>query len=77
MLTVEECRKNADQCIAMAERAEKEHVAALHKIAETWLRLAKEILNRQACVNAEGQNARPIRCSEQQAPHLINNDSHQ
>ena len=44
-LTPLQCQQFADECIAMAERGGgRENVAALHRMAETWLQIAEELL---------------------------------
>jgi hypothetical protein len=43
-LTPLQCIQFADECIAMAESAGRENLAALHRMAETWLQIAEELL---------------------------------
>jgi hypothetical protein len=55
-LTALQCRQFAEECIDMAERAATENVASLHKMAETWLQIAEELLAEQQII-ANDQNA--------------------
>jgi hypothetical protein len=41
----------------MAERAGRENVASLHKMAETWLELAEQLLTQERPVIGSDQNA--------------------
>ena len=43
-LTVSQCQQYAQECIAMADSAGRENVAALQRMAETWLQIAEELL---------------------------------
>ena len=56
-LTAVQCRQYADECIAMAERAGRENVASLHRMAETWLQLAEQLLTQERPVIGSDQNA--------------------
>jgi len=47
-LTEIQCRLFADECIAMADTAQREDVGALQKMAETWLQLAEQLLTQSA-----------------------------
>jgi hypothetical protein len=61
-LTSMQCRQYADECIAMAERAERETAASLRRMAVTWLELAEQLLT----------NERPVIGSDQNAPSTDN-----
>ena len=54
-LTAVQCRQYADECIAMAERAERENAASLHRMAETWLQLAEQLLTQERPVIGSDQ----------------------
>ena len=56
-LTAVQCRQYADECLAMAERAGRENVASLHRMAETWLQLAEQLLTQERPVIGSDQNA--------------------
>jgi hypothetical protein len=56
-LTAVQCRQYAEECLAMAERAGRENVASLHKMAETWLELAEQLLTQERPVVGSDQNA--------------------
>jgi hypothetical protein len=56
-LTAVQCRQYAEECIAMAERAAGENVASLHRMAETWLQLAEQLLTKEWPVIGSDQNA--------------------
>ena len=53
-LTAAQCRQYAEECIAMAERARRENVASLHRMAGTWLDLAEQL---RAPMTGSDQNA--------------------
>ena len=55
-LTALQCQQFANECIAMAESATRENVAALHRMAETWLQIAEGLLAEQQII-PNGQNA--------------------
>jgi uncharacterized protein YhjY with autotransporter beta-barrel domain len=56
-LTAVQCRQYADECLAIAERAEREGAASLLKMAETWLQLAEQLLTQERPVIGSDQNA--------------------
>jgi len=56
-LTAVQCRQYGDECIAMAERAGRENAASLHRMAETWLELAEQLLTQERPVFGSDQNA--------------------
>ena len=56
-LTSVQCRQYADECLAIAERAEREGAASLLKMAETWLQLAEQLLTQERPVIGSDQNA--------------------
>ena len=56
-LTAVQCRQYADECITMAERAGRENAASLHRMAETWLQLAEQLLTQERPVIGSDQNA--------------------
>jgi hypothetical protein len=55
-LTALQCQQFANECIAMAETATCENVAALHRMAETWLQIAEELLSQMSPIPND-QNA--------------------
>lgn len=55
-LTAIEYRQFAEECISIAEMAPLEKVAILHKMAETWLKLAEHLLLAQRTESVD-QNA--------------------
>jgi len=55
-LSALQCQQFANECIAMAESATRENVAALHRMAETWLQIAEGLLAEQHIIPND-QNA--------------------
>lgn len=55
-LTASQCQQFANECIAMAESATRENVAALHRMADIWLQIAEGLLAEQQII-PNGQNA--------------------
>ena len=56
-LTAVQCRQYADECITMAGCVGRENVASLHRMAETWLQLAEQLLTQERPVIGSDQNA--------------------
>ena len=56
-LTAVQCRQYADECITMAECAGRENAASLHRMAETWLEVAEQLLTQERPVIGSDQNA--------------------
>ena len=52
-----QCQQFADECIAMAESARRENVAALQRMAEVWLQIAEDLLCKKASSIPDDQNA--------------------
>ncbi len=56
-LTGRRCRQYAEECIEMAEGADAESVADLHRMAVTFLKLAEQLLTKEWDINSRDQNA--------------------
>jgi hypothetical protein len=56
-LTAVQCRRYAEDCIAMAERAGKKNAASLHRMAHMWLQLAEQLLTHERPEIDGNQNA--------------------